>query len=109
MGARFGNLVSCAGWDAALSLIMYASRPSRRDLEAAIAQLRSEVHQHRREIKQLRIENEVLREAAEPLIHHAPARERFAFIDRLRGRFSVKRLCRILVTDCGSFYGWVRA
>jgi putative transposase len=88
---------------------MYASRPSRRDLEAAIAQLRSEVHRHRREIKQLRIENEVLREAAEPLIHHAPARERFAFIDRLRGWFSVKRLCRILVTDRGSFYGWVRA
>lgn len=42
-------------------------------------------------------------------IHHAPARERFAFINRLRDRFSVKRLCRVTVTDRGSFYGWVRA
>jgi len=55
------------------------------------------------------VENEILREAAEPLIHRAPARERFAFVQRLRGRFSVKRLCRILVTDRGSFYAWVRA
>jgi transposase InsO family protein len=88
---------------------MYARRPSRRELEATVAQLRSEVRQHRREINNLRSENEVLREAAEPLIHRAPARERFAFIDQLRGRFSVKRLCRILATDRGSFYGWVRA
>ena len=55
------------------------------------------------------MENEILREAAEPLIHRAPARERFAFVQRLRDRFSVKRLCRILVTDRGSFYAWVRA
>lgn len=71
--------------------------------------MRSEVRRHRREIQHLRIENEILREAAQPLIHHAPGRERFAFIDRLRDRFSVKRLCRVTVTDRGSFYGWVRA
>jgi hypothetical protein len=71
--------------------------------------MRSEAHRHRREIQQLRVENEILREAAQPLIHHAPARERFAFIDRLRDRFSVKRLCRVTITDRGSFYGWARA
>jgi putative transposase len=49
------------------------------------------------------------REAAQPLIHHAPARERFAFIDRLRDRFSVKRPRRVTITDRGSFYGWGRA
>ena len=32
-------------------------------------------------------------EAAEPLIHYAPARERFAFVHARRGRFSVNRLC----------------
>jgi hypothetical protein len=57
----------------------------------------------------LREENEVLRAAAEPLIHRAPARERFAFIHRHRGTFSVKRMCRILVTDRSNFYAWVRA
>ena len=81
---------------------MSTCRPSRRDLEAVIAHLRSEVRRHRHEIERLR-------EAAQPLIHHAPARERFAFIDRLRDRFSVKRLCRVTVTDRGSFYGRVRA
>src|SRR5437588_4140509 len=99
----------CVGRDAAGFSIMCASRPSRRDLEAVVAQLRSEVRQHRREIQHLRTENEILREAAEPLIHRAAARERFSFIDRLRDRFSVKRLCRIMITDRGSFYGWVRA
>lgn len=84
-------------------------RSSRQDLDAVIGQLRDEVRRHRREIQHLRIENEILREAAEPLIHRAPARERFAFIDGLRGRFTVKRLCRILITDRGSFYRWVRA
>ncbi len=43
------------------------------------------------------------------MIHRAAARERFSFIDRLRDRFSVKRLCRILITDRGSSYRWVRA
>ena len=71
--------------------------------------MRNEVRHHRREIQRLRLENEILREAAQPLFHHSPARERFAFIDRLRDRFGVKRLCRITVTDRGSFYGWARA
>ncbi len=55
------------------------------------------------------MENEVLREAAEPLIHGAGAHERFAFIHRLRNRFTVKRLCRILVTDRSDCYLWTRA
>jgi transposase InsO family protein len=55
------------------------------------------------------VENEVLQEAAEPLIHGAPAHERFAFIHRLRNRFTVKRLCRILVTDRSNYYLWTRA
>lgn len=88
---------------------MRTYRPTRRDLEAVIAHLRGEVHRHRREIRHLRVENEILREAARPLVHHAPARERFAFIDRLRDRFSVKRLCRVTVTDRGSFYAWACA
>jgi hypothetical protein len=53
--------------------------------------------------------SQVLHEAAQPLIHQAPARERFAFIHRLRNRFSVKRLCRILVTDRSNYYLWTRA
>src|SRR6185437_379159 len=88
---------------------MPACRPSHRELEAVIAHMRREARRHRREIHQLRVENEILREAAQPLTRHAPARERFAFINRLRDRFSVKRLCRVTVTDRGSFYGWVRA
>ena len=88
---------------------MSVCRPSRRELEAVVAQLRSEARRYRREIQRLRVDNEILREAAEPLIHHAPAREHFAFIQRLRDRFSVKRLCRVTATDRGSFYGWVRA
>ena len=87
---------------------MSAIRPSRQDLEVAITQLRTEARRRCREIQHLRTENEVLREVAEPLIHRAPARERFAFIHLLRDRFSVKQLCRILVTDRGSFYGQVR-
>jgi transposase InsO family protein len=62
-----------------------------------------------RENRSLRGEIEVLREAADPLIHQAPARERFAFIYARRERFSVKQLCGILVTDRGSYYAWVRA
>lgn len=31
------------------------------------------------------------------------------FVRRLRERFSVKRLCRILVTDRSNYYAWVRA
>jgi transposase InsO family protein len=43
------------------------------------------------------------------LIHQAPAHERFAFIHRLRDRFTVKRLCPILVTDRANYYPWTRA
>ncbi len=84
---------------------MSAVRPSRRDLEAVIAQLRDELLHRRREVKQLRVENEILREAAEPLIHHAPARERFAFVHARRGRFSVYRMCQVLATDSCNYHG----
>jgi hypothetical protein len=43
------------------------------------------------------------------LIYHAPARERFAFVHRLRGQFGVRRPCRILVTDHSNYYAWGRA
>ncbi|MBR7832217.1 hypothetical protein KDL01_03040 [Actinospica durhamensis] len=55
------------------------------------------------------MENEVLREAAAPLVHQAPAGERFAFIHRLRNRFTAKRLCRIPVADRSNYYLWTRA
>ncbi len=84
-------------------------RPDHHELAAANARLRNELKQHRCELERLREENEILRQAAEPLIHRAPARERFAFIHRLRGKFSIKRMCRILVTDRSNFYAWVRA
>jgi hypothetical protein len=63
----------------------------------------------RRELARLRVENEVLHEAAEPFMHQAAAHERFAFIHRLRDRFTAKRLCRILVTDRSNYYLWARA
>jgi transposase InsO family protein len=53
---------------------MFVSRIGRQDLEAAIIQPRKELNSQRRENHNLRVENEILREAAEPLIHHAPAR-----------------------------------
>ena len=56
----------------------------------------------------MRVENEVLREAVAPLIRQAPVRERFAFIHN-RGRFGLRRLCRILVTDSANCQAWVRA
>ena len=59
--------------------------------------------------RNLRRENDVLREAAAPLIHGAPARERFAFINSHRRQFSTKLLCTVPVTDRGSYYAWVRA
>lgn len=73
---------------------MSARRLSRRDLEATIVQLRRELRDHRHEIQQLRTESEILREAAEPLIRHAPGRERFAFIQACPGRFGVKLMRR---------------
>ena len=72
-------------------------------------ELRAELRRLHRELERLLVENEVLHEAAQPLIHQARAHERFAFIHRLRGRFAVKRLCRILVTDRSNYYLWTRA
>jgi len=62
-----------------------------------------------RENRNLRGENQILREAAEPLIHRVPARERFAFIHQRRSRFSAKLLCRVLVTDGANYRAWVRS
>jgi len=84
-------------------------RSDHRELVAVTAELRAELQRLRQELDRLRVENEVLHEAAEPLIKQAPAHERFAFIHRLRGRFTVKRLCRILVTDRSNYYLRTRA
>ena len=78
-------------------------RSSRRDLVSALAQLRGELRRCTREVEDLRIEKEILRDAAAPLIHLASAGERFAFVHARRGRFGVKRLCRLLVTDGGNY------
>lgn len=86
-----------------------ACRSTRRDLAAAVAELREELRRCQREMRNLRQENEILREAAEPLIHHAPARERFAFIHARRDRLGVGLLCRVLVTDGANYRAWVRA
>ncbi len=88
---------------------MPARRRDHRDLTAAIGRLRTEPREQQREIQRLRMENNILREAAEPLIHHAPARERFAFIHRLRARFGIRRLRRSLVTDHSNHHARVRA
>lgn len=90
-------------------VLIMSTRASRRDLVSALAQLRSELRCCVREIEDLRIENEILRDAAAPLIHHAPAGERFAFVHARRGRFGVKRLCRVLVTDGGNYRAWARS
>ena len=79
------------------------------ELVAVNADLRAEVRQLRRDLDRLRVENEVLHEAAEPLIYQASARERFAFIHRMRHRLTVKSLCRIMVTDRINYYLWTRA
>lgn len=84
-------------------------RLDHRELVAVNAELRVELRRLGRELERLRVENAVLHEAAEPLIHQAAAQERFAFVHRLRGRFTVKRLCRILVTDRSNYYLWARA
>ena len=84
-------------------------RVSRHGFAAAVAELRAELCRCQREVQGLRRESEILREAAEPLIHHAPARECFAFVHALRGRFSAKLLCRVLVTDGANYRAWVRA
>lgn len=84
-------------------------RLSRRDLVHALAQARDDLRRSKREIQGSRRENEILREAAEPLIHQAAARDRFAFIHARRARFGVKRLRRALVTDSSNYFNWVRA
>jgi hypothetical protein len=84
-------------------------RLDHRELVAVNAELRAELKRLGRELERLRVENAVLHEAAEPLIHQAAAHERFVFIHRLRGRFTVKGLCRILVTDRSNYYVWTRA
>ena len=84
-------------------------RSSLHDLVSAVAQLREEVRRCRHEIENLQNENEILREAAEPLIYQAAARERFAFIRTRRDRFSVKLLCQVLATDGGNYRAWGRA
>jgi hypothetical protein len=80
------------------------TRPGRLELTDEIARLRAELRHSQRLIQHLRIENEILRDGAEPLIHHAPARERFAFIHARRDRYSIRRLCRVLVTDHGDYH-----
>ena len=82
---------------------------SRRDLEAALADARGQLRRHERELHTLREEADVLREAAETLIHHAPARQRFAFVHVLRDRFPARRICRIIATDHSSYFAWARA
>lgn len=84
-------------------------RSSIRDLASAVAELRDELRICRRENRDLRRENEILREAAEPLVHIAPARERFAFIHARRERFSIRLMCRVLVIDRCNYHWWVRA
>src|ERR1700753_1557858 len=84
-------------------------RLSHRELSAAVAMLRSEVRGCQREIRNLQRENEILREAAAPLIHQAEARERFAFVHARRGRFAVKLMCRVLVTDSANYRAWCRS
>jgi putative transposase len=85
-----------------------SSLDSRRHLAAALAQAQEDLRRSRRETGALRQENEVLRDAAEPLIHQAAARERFVFIHARRHRFGLKLLCRVLVADRGNYHAWVR-
>ena len=85
-----------------------SGRSNLRELVSSVAQLREELRRCRREVEVLRGENEILREAAAPLIHEAPARERFAFMHQRRARFGVNVLCRVLIVDRGNYYSWVR-
>ncbi|MBS2964811.1 IS3 family transposase [Actinocrinis puniceicyclus] len=84
-------------------------RRARRELSAVAGYPHAEVRELRREIQRLPVENKVLREAAEPLIHHAAARERFAFIHARLARFGIRRPCRIPVTDHNNYHARVRA
>lgn len=84
-------------------------RASRRDLGAAFANARGQLRRRERELQTLREEADVPREAAEALIHRAPARERFAFVHGLRDRFPARQICRIIATDYSSYFAWARA
>lgn len=81
-------------------------RLSHGDLAAALAQAREEIVGSRREVRNLRRENEVLLEATELLIHETAARERFAFVHARHDRFGVKVLCRVLVTEHTNYFAW---
>jgi transposase InsO family protein len=93
----------------AAGFVVASRRFDHRELQAVNAELRAELRRLRRELDRRRVENAVLHEAAQPLIHQAPARDRLGFIHRLRNRFTVKRLCRILVADRSNYYLWTRA
>ena len=84
-------------------------RPSRSELEAAVISLRTELRHTRRERDRLRGENEILRDAAAPLILYAPAHERFTFVHARRDQFSLKQLCRILLIDRAHYRAWAKA
>lgn len=71
-------------------------RSSRRDLLSALIQLRRELRRRTSEIEDLRPENEILRKAAAPLIHHAPACERFAFVHTAHPAYGALRVTREL-------------
>jgi hypothetical protein len=75
---------------------MASRRASHRDLVASLADARGQLRRQEHELRDLREKADVLREAAEALIHHAPARERFAFIHTLRDRFAARRICQII-------------
>jgi putative transposase len=90
-------------------VVVSSRRLERGELEAGTARLRGELRRHRRELRHVRVGNEILREAAGPLIHRAPARERFAFIHARCVRFGVRRVCRVLITGHGNYHAWVRA
>jgi len=86
-----------------------ARRPGHQELVTTEAQLHVQLRRLRSELEQVRTDHEILREAAAPLIHLAPARERFAFIHAQRDRSSVRRLCRVLITDRSNYRAWVHA
>ena len=80
-----------------------------RDLAAENAELRGALRRVHRELERVQGEHEILSEAAAGLIHAAPARDRFVFIHELRERFSIRRLCRVLVTDRRNYWLWARS
>ena len=89
-------------------MLIHTRRLSRRDLVAALAQTRDELRRSKRKLQDPRQENAIPREAVEPFVHHAAARDRFAFIHARRARFGVKQLCRAPVTDSSNYFAWVR-